>query len=472
MWVALLTIALRLPSLIEPHHYGDEGVFAAVAHALLHGRALYLGAWDDKPPGVYWLYAGVMAVAGPSMTAIHAVVTVWCAGTAVSVTLLGRRLLGRRRGVAAGVLFALLASSPLLEANLALTELFAAAPLAVAFCLLLRDAPAGRGRPLLVGGLLAVAFLFKQIAGLEAAAAVLWLAGRRRQGLVAALWLCLGWVGTVSTALAILAAQGAFTAALYAVMGFYGVYLREGSASSGLATLIKLAPPAVALGLAAMHARRTPLAPRDGLLLWLGFATLGATAGARPFGHYLLLTLAPLALAGVAVVGPPRRLRTARGPLTLLAVCLLSLSVSFSDFWLSYGGVRPGYYAHVARRLTGREDRAAFDGFFSWRVADQERIAPIIRTDHERTLYVWGEYPWLYPLADATNPTRFSVSYLTSFVPGAKDEVLTELRAHPPRYIVAERQEWRRLPGLRALLTERYEPVLSVDGADLYRRRE
>src|SRR5579884_1507391 len=68
--VAVLAVALRAPSLLEPHHYSDEGIFAAVAQRLLQGHPLYAGAWDDKPPLVYWLYAGVLAAAGPSMVAL------------------------------------------------------------------------------------------------------------------------------------------------------------------------------------------------------------------------------------------------------------------------------------------------------------------------------------------------------------------------------------------------------------------
>lgn len=49
-------IILRLPSLFEPHWYGDEAVYAAVAHAIEKGRTLYVDVWDNKPPGIYFIY--------------------------------------------------------------------------------------------------------------------------------------------------------------------------------------------------------------------------------------------------------------------------------------------------------------------------------------------------------------------------------------------------------------------------------
>ena len=73
MLLVALVFTLRLPSLFEPHHYGDEGVFAATAQRLLHGGMLYTESWDDKPPLVFLLYAAVQALAGPSMLALRLV---------------------------------------------------------------------------------------------------------------------------------------------------------------------------------------------------------------------------------------------------------------------------------------------------------------------------------------------------------------------------------------------------------------
>ena len=36
--VVAVTLLLRLPTLVEPHHYADEGIFAAVAQQLLDRR--------------------------------------------------------------------------------------------------------------------------------------------------------------------------------------------------------------------------------------------------------------------------------------------------------------------------------------------------------------------------------------------------------------------------------------------------
>src|SRR5260370_36030421 len=48
---------LRLPSFFEPYWYGDEGVYEVLGFGMRHGRLLYQGIWDNKPPLLYLTYA-------------------------------------------------------------------------------------------------------------------------------------------------------------------------------------------------------------------------------------------------------------------------------------------------------------------------------------------------------------------------------------------------------------------------------
>jgi hypothetical protein len=470
--VVATTLILRSPGLLEPHHYGDEGIFAAVAQRLLQGHTLYTEAWEDKPPFVYWLYAAVLGAFGPSMLALRTVAALWVAGGAVAVTLLGRRLAGPNAGVAAGMTFAAAASLPMVEANLALTELFAATPVAWAFVLITAESGGRRRRQdVAAGALLAVGFLFKQVVLLDGCAAVVFLLLHGRTGVGRLGPLGAGFAAVTGLTAATLAAQGALGEALFAVFGFYGVYLREGSGLPPEFGAVKLLPAATAVVLTVFACRRRAPSGTDLAALWLGFAATGAALAARPFGHYLVQALAPLALGAALLVRGAARGRVATSLLTSACVASVVLYLAFSGFWLSFAMVRPGYYGAVAAYITGHRSRESLDRFFSWRVDNQQRLASLLRQDDDRTLFVWGEYPWLYILADAENPTRYVTSYHTSFVPGAKAAVVDTLRRHPPRYIVWEREEWRRLPGLAELLAERYERVAVVDNSELYRRK-
>ncbi|HEX8932414.1 MAG TPA: hypothetical protein VF810_04620, partial [Patescibacteria group bacterium] len=51
--ISLIFFLLRLPSLIEPDWYGDEGIYQTIGMALHKGSFLYTQIWDNKPPLLY-----------------------------------------------------------------------------------------------------------------------------------------------------------------------------------------------------------------------------------------------------------------------------------------------------------------------------------------------------------------------------------------------------------------------------------
>lgn len=59
-WLTLFI--LRLPSLFFSWWYGDENVYLAIGHAIAKGQLLYVQAWDNKPPLIYLIYAGIYTI--------------------------------------------------------------------------------------------------------------------------------------------------------------------------------------------------------------------------------------------------------------------------------------------------------------------------------------------------------------------------------------------------------------------------
>lgn len=61
IWFTLILSVIffltRFPALFEPNWYGDEGIYQAIGRALRAGKLLYVGAWDNKPPTLYYIYA-------------------------------------------------------------------------------------------------------------------------------------------------------------------------------------------------------------------------------------------------------------------------------------------------------------------------------------------------------------------------------------------------------------------------------
>ena len=59
-----LTAALfivRLPSLVQPMG-PDQGLYAYVGERILHGELAYRDAWDQKSPGIHYVYAALRAL--------------------------------------------------------------------------------------------------------------------------------------------------------------------------------------------------------------------------------------------------------------------------------------------------------------------------------------------------------------------------------------------------------------------------
>src|SRR5438067_10638931 len=75
-WVNLVIIALvvilRAPTLLPALYTTDEGYYGTIANDILDGGAVYSTAVDTKPPGMYYIYAGVFRVAGRNnLLAVH-----------------------------------------------------------------------------------------------------------------------------------------------------------------------------------------------------------------------------------------------------------------------------------------------------------------------------------------------------------------------------------------------------------------
>src|SRR5881628_4180430 len=94
-WPALAGFAIlvaHLPQFLHRLLDGDEAIYGSIAVLMNMGGALYAdGGVDNKPPGIFWVYALTFRVFGPyNMTAVHAVAIIVTAATCVVVFLIAR----------------------------------------------------------------------------------------------------------------------------------------------------------------------------------------------------------------------------------------------------------------------------------------------------------------------------------------------------------------------------------------------
>ena len=106
----------------------DEGEYAYMAQQLLQGVLPYNESQSMKFPGIFFAYAGVLAIFGQTLVAIHLSLLFVNLATAFLVFLLGRSLLGLSAGIVAGISFCVLTLSPSLQGVWANSEHFVLLP--------------------------------------------------------------------------------------------------------------------------------------------------------------------------------------------------------------------------------------------------------------------------------------------------------------------------------------------------------
>ncbi len=62
--IILLTVAIRLPSLLNPRPLDSEAMYSVVANEIVDGGRPYADAVERKPPLLFWTYAAVFKIAG------------------------------------------------------------------------------------------------------------------------------------------------------------------------------------------------------------------------------------------------------------------------------------------------------------------------------------------------------------------------------------------------------------------------
>ena len=164
--ITVLIVALRVPLLDIPFER-DEGEYAYIAWRLDHGEFPYRDWFDQKPPAIFWVYRLALSFPFDAVRSVHLMGLAFALASAIGVFFLARRLLGESWGVAAALLFAVLAADPLVQGFAANTEIFMLLPMILGNVMYLHSVQDRRDDAALmfaVGILNGIAIAFKQVA--------------------------------------------------------------------------------------------------------------------------------------------------------------------------------------------------------------------------------------------------------------------------------------------------------------------
>ncbi len=491
-----VVLFLRLPALPQSVIDWDESFYLLMGREMLRGHAPYTVIWDNKPPGLYVLFALAQIVLGQTVLAMRLLAVLVVTATSFLLWLFGQRVLGSAAiGALAALFYALFSTQ---NGGLASNAEIMFAPFATGALLLLAARgglpatilPHRRLAFLTAGLLLGLAIQIKTVAGVEFLVALAWIglamwASRRagqptpaRAALLAAGLLALGALLPLLAAAGYFALNGLWGEYVHANFTAMSIYLQAApplTLPAVAAALLGQARGATLLWLAALAA--APLAwfirrrhPRAALFLlalgiWLAF-TLAATLLSRRFYlHYFLQALPPLSLLAAAVIVQAVRLDSAL-PHARQAL-LIGLLVAVG---LAQPAARP-LKASVDEALTllRRTPRVELLAYTAGYL--RERMAP------DDYLFVAEGDPILYYLTDARLPTRYllppllndDLSPMIGIDPLAELDRIMALR---PRYVVLL-EEYRRDPAflarLQTHLARDYVLERSIQGILLYR---
>lgn len=466
-------VILRFPTLFEPFWYGDEGIFAAVGRNLNLGGVLYQTSWDNKPPMIYLTYAGIFSVFGVSMLWLRFVAMVAVLATAGTLYEFARITIGKQKALIATLVFGVMTSLRLIEGNLALTEIFMILPITLAMLVVIY-----RKFDLLslflAGILFAIASLYKQVGAFEAAALgiYLFLSNKStfefiKKGIV----LSLGFGIVYAVVVSYFSSKGLLAEYIFGAYTYYRIYLGESPRHAAIINIVKYLPILAAAGYGLYRKLKgTKVGIIHLILLWTAFSFLGSYFSGRTYGHYLVQTTPAVALLIASFVKV--KLERARVIFAVMFfVPLLYLtSFLFSDF-LTGGPVNQlKYWQNFISFTTGAKSIDEYNDFFDGNVNTIMSLADFLKTNDGfgKSIYIWGDYPWLYAIADAHNPSRYVTSFHVFGVPNGQSEVASAILAKPPEFIIKPQSSVGYFSELEKLISRQYTSIARINAAEVF----
>ena len=477
--VLVLLLLIRLPSLVQPAG-GDQGLYGYAGQRILASDVMYRDMWDQKPPAISFLYAGLWAI-WPDESLVPAADLVAAGLVAAMLVVIGRRRFTPEIGYGAAAVF-LLFGDPYLQRLSgvyvrAQCEPFISLSIAGSLLLLTRPTRAPL-RLMAAGAALGAAFWLKYNAaafGLPVAvAAWAWRPEGARD--VRGVWRDLVWIGVGFGALAAVilgyfAAHGALHDLRLATIDYNLRYSNETYSGPWHALRYVLTFPI-------LHARVDPLWFLGGLgavlltsrargrhstvvvLAWLVGAVLSiAINGSRGLPNYFVQAAPALALAASA------GLATLAG--SGIALRLVVAAMLLAGAWRvgadePVWGMRlaglPGLVENVRydlRHALGHTDRDSYLARFrgvKHDALENEKLVRYIRANTRagEPIYVFGfsggSVGWK---SERPSASRFYWSRPVFIDFAAEDPgygsagLLEDLQERPPVLVALQKEEWR-----------------------------
>lgn len=522
-WGALAMAFLRvLPALRFPIGR-DEATYCVIAERLLHGQALYRDAWDNKPPGIFYIYTIIVKLFGHATWSVGAVDILWLLAISACIWFFARRYLGAP-AAAVAVVFNAHWHCSLGYTHAAQPETFLMLFLFLGYFLLSSEHLPNLPRNLAAGLLFGAAFWLKyNAAPLIAVLAILpyldfstfdqqprrvRLAISWRTWLARTLLVAAGFLAVSASVLLYFWTSGAMPAlreVQFEVLPRYGSMFLEHSRNYLYysTTLIRmhLGPfTEAAFGVALLVAwwrRELRLISPVAIMAVTGF--ISTTSQVR-FSSYSFETTYPFLamLWGYLIckgyegfVYLRRELKTRGWKLAAVLLWIAAAQVLYFPLPDVAFTVVEDYKGLAEWISNPRESYVNYP--FPYRLetlGDQFTLIDYVRNNSAQQdgVFIWGTAPLINFLSGRPNPSRFVSNFplISRWGPAKwRNELIGELNRKPPRFIIVERHDsipevtltyddseqcLEKFPALLLLIRSRYAPVKDLKDFEIYGR--
>lgn len=465
--IVCLFIVLRLPSLIEPYWYGDEGIYAIIGKSMREGFLLYRDIWDNKPPLLYVFYALVYG----ELFWIRTLSLIIGTATVILFFKLSQTVLKEKRSVIiATSIFTLLFGLPILEGNIANAENFMLLPICAAFYLVLKQRTI---RSYFGAGIvLSIALMIKSVALFDIAAlmSIIFLQRLHEntpvikvvQKFIFSRKIMAMLLGIVSLPLIFLlyylqigAVYDFISSTLIKNVGYVG-FENHFIFPLGL-VFLKISFLLVAIG--SIYYFRNKLSKEELILFpWMAFALFSMFFSDRPYTHYMLMGILPFCLLLGYLV------RTVQIRTLIVIVAIMSIVMMHFSWYEK----NISYYKNYIDYVFGEKKFREYTAFFDRNSVVDYDIAQTIAalTKGESSVYYWSDSAQLYMLTDVLPITKYVVAYHNESYPQALEKTVQQIHEKSPDYIVSTRNNI-----IPFKLADHYELKYTIESARIYEKR-
>ncbi len=457
IWLLLFAIflffILRLPSLIEPLWYGDEGIYQIIGMALNHDRLLYSQIWDNKPPLLYIFYA----LANSDQFTIRLLSFIFGALSIMPFYYLAIRIFRvfRISGIITSI-YAFLIATPFIEGNIANAENFMLLPIIAAAFLIYKTQEMKQKKYIQIsknlilntkylmlfcaGILLGIALLLKTVALFDFAAFIVFISLlESNSGIILkklAVYIS-GFLVPILITFVYLSNFGILADFIQAVflsnidyIGFADKY----PVPYGLLAIKLL----VLFTSVILIFRKRKIIPQAVLfiLLWFIFSLFNVLFSGRVWPHYLLIIVPSTAL----MLGLLFERQARRQKFIILGLLLILIYISIAYFKLKLTNVTDirEYYQNFLSFITNEKTVTEYEEYFDKRVTRDYEIAHFLRNKIKPSdaIFIWGNSPQIYTLSNSLPAGKYTAAYHISENPKAIEETAETLKKIKPKYII------------------------------------